>query len=401
MEANPARVPAVAPRLAFVDNIRWTVIAMVVLVHACVTYSGLGSWFYVEGGATDTVGTLAMVIYQAFSQAFFMGLLFFVAAAFIPAAYDRKGFARFIGERLVRLGVPSLLFMLVLNPAIRVIMIFGGADPGTTSLSFAQFLAGYRSFILSGEFLGASGPLWFALALLVFSVAYGLVRLVSDALRHGRPVVRRNASIASKTIHTAAAVLAAVIGLGSFLVRTVQPIGSSVLNMQLGYFTQYIVLFVAGLWVGRSGLLASLAREAGRVWLWLALAVGVPAWLLAMGFGGALSGNLDAYMGGWHWQAAATAAWEGFVCVALSLGLLVLYREKVNTPSAVTVLLSRTSFGIYVFHAPILVAVSLALRTVGMYAPLKALVAAAIAWLASLVVAWLVRSIPGVGKLFA
>ncbi len=37
----------------------------------------------------------------------------------------------------------------------------------------------------------------------------------------------------------------------------------------------------------------------------------------------------------------------------------------------------------------------------GIYAPLKALVAAGIAWVVSLAIAWLVRSIPGVGKLFA
>ncbi len=95
--------PAGRERMAFVDNIRWTVIAMVVLMHACVTYSGLGSWYYKEETSLDMVSTLVFSIYQIFSQAFFMGILFFVAAAFTPGAYDRKGFGRFVLDRFLRL----------------------------------------------------------------------------------------------------------------------------------------------------------------------------------------------------------------------------------------------------------------------------------------------------------
>ena len=91
---NPSS-PAGA-RLAYIDNLRWTVIAMVVLMHACVTYSGMGSWFYVERTTQDIASTLVFGIYQSFAQAFFMGLLFFLAGTLVPAAYDRKGFLRFV-----------------------------------------------------------------------------------------------------------------------------------------------------------------------------------------------------------------------------------------------------------------------------------------------------------------
>src|SRR5512135_1174282 len=65
--------PATTARMAFVDNIRWTVIAMVVLVHAAVTYSGLGSWYYKEPASLDIVSQLVFFVYEMFSQAFFMG----------------------------------------------------------------------------------------------------------------------------------------------------------------------------------------------------------------------------------------------------------------------------------------------------------------------------------------
>ena len=68
---------------------------------------------------------------------------------------------------------------------------------------------------------------------------------------------------------------ALVLGLGSFAVRLVQPIGTNVLNLQLCFFVQYIAWFVAGLHAARHGWLvllatSSRARRAG----WLALVPG-------------------------------------------------------------------------------------------------------------------------------
>jgi glucan biosynthesis protein C len=400
MKAATLKLPEGA-RLAFVDNIRWTVIAMVVLMHACVTYSGVGSWFYVERSTLDIGSMLVYYVYQTFSQAFFMGILFFLAATLVPAAYDKKGFGRFLLDRAIRLGVPSLVFMLILDPATNVIREVGTGNPLTRD----GFLSGYSGYVLSGRFLSGSGPLWFAVALLVFTVVYGLARLIADALRG--PGARNAAAplapriVSARAVHAAAVGLIALITLGSFLVRLVQPIGTSVLNMQLCFFPQYVVLFVAGLWAGRNGLLQTLPAKAGRTWLWLAIGVGVPAWFLLMGMGGALSGNEAALLGGWHWQTAGYAAWEAFFCVAMSLGLITLYRERVNARTRVTGLLSYTGFGAYTFHAPILVAVSMALRFMVMYPLLKTLVAAALAWTASIAFAWLVRKIPGVGRMFA
>ena len=77
------------------------------------------------GGASGTrvdrrptgLGTaLFFGLYQSFLQAFFMALLFFIAGYFAAAAYDRKGFAPFVRDRLLRLGVPTLVYMLVIGP---------------------------------------------------------------------------------------------------------------------------------------------------------------------------------------------------------------------------------------------------------------------------------------------
>lgn len=404
---SPAAAAA-RPRMAYVDNIRWTVIAMVVLVHACVTYSGLGSWYYKEPAVLDIGAKLVFWMYSIFSQAFFMGLLFFVAAVFIPASYDRKGFARFLGDRAFRLGIPALVFMLILDPVTNL-----ARDLGTGHVvSWSALLGRYQGYISGGWFLGSSGPLWFAVALLAFSFVYAMVRLIAglagvkvglpDAVS-GRHALQGNADVAltPRSVHITAAVVMTTIAAGSFFVRLVQPVGTSWYNMQLCFFPEYVVLFVVGLWAGRRGFLRALPRQAGMMWLRLAFIIGVPSWFLLLGLGGALSGGEQAFAGGMHWQAAGYAAWEAFFAVSVSIGLLTLYRERANVRTRATALLGETCFGIYVFHAPILVAVTMLLRPFTVYPLAKALLAAALAFAVSLGFAWVVRKVPGLRKVFA
>jgi glucans biosynthesis protein C len=406
METKTVTTPAGA-RIAWVDNLRWTVIAMVVLVHACVTYSGQGSWFFQEKMSQDVASTLVFGIYQSFAQAFFMGLMFFLAGTLVPAGYDRKGFLRFVADRAVRLGVPSLVFMLILAPLTRMI-----SESAGKGVDWGAFFLTYRDFILTGRFLSASGPMWFAVALLVFSILYAAARLVADAVR--RPASKRPAAaprvITGRAISIGAVCLIAIIALGAFLLRLVQPLGTSVMNMQLGYFSSYIVLFAAGLWAGRNGLLAAIPAKVGRTWLWISIAVGLPLWMAVQGFGGALSGKGHLFDGGLNWQAAAIATWEAFFCVGFSLGLLILYRERekraprragVNVSTRLTGLLKSTGFGVYTFHAPILVGASILILPLAMHPLAKALLAAGLAWAASTAFAWVVRKIPGVGRMFA
>jgi len=397
MEAKTLKAPA-GTRLAYIDNIRWTVIAMVVLMHTCVTYSGQGSWFYLEKTAQDVASVLVFGIYQSFAQAFFMGLLFFVAGIMIPVSYDRKGFLRFVADRTVRLGVPSLVFMLVLDPLLTVIRRLAAG-----TMDWTEFFRGYTGFVLSGRFLSSSGPLWFAVALLAFSVVYAVVRLIAGLAR-GQAAQRPAAAprtFTARAISIGAVCLIVLIALIAFLIRLVQPLGTSVMNMQLGFFSSYVVLFVAGLWAGRNGLLQAIPSKLGRTWLWVSLGVRLPLWMLLQGFGGALEGKGNLFSGGWHWQAAGIAIWEAFFCVAFGLGLLVVYRDRANVKNRVTGLLSYTGFGVYAFHAVILVGISLLLRAMVMHPLAKTLVVAAAAWVASTAFAWVVRKIPGAGRLFA
>ena len=175
---------------------------------------------------------------------------------------------------------------------------------------------------------------------------YALVRLAADLGRRRasrQPVASR--TFTARAINIGVGCVIALIAVLAFLIRLVQPLGTSVMNMQLGYFSSYVVLFVAGLWAGRNGFLLAIPAQLGRTWLWVSIGVGLPLWMILQGLGGALEGKQDLFSGGWHWQAAGIAAWEAFFCVAFSLGLLTVYRERVNVKNRVTGLLSYTDSG--------------------------------------------------------
>jgi fucose 4-O-acetylase-like acetyltransferase len=374
-------------RLLFVDNLRWLMIILVVSMHAAVTFSGLGSWYYVEKVKLDAGSLLAFAFYQTHLQAFFMGFLFLIAGYFVPGACARKGARKFIADRAVRLGVPTLIYVLLVQPAVAYYLCHApGSGP------FPSLWTVCRHYFLSLRFLGGTGPMWFALALLIFCVFYpGVGRLLGD-----REAGQRDAPLPG---HAAVAGLIGLITVGAFLIRVVQPIGTSILNMQLCFFTQYVVLFAVGTIAWQRNWLARLPHDFGVFWLRLAVVVGPLLWVGMMLAGGGGTGEFDPYTGGWHWQSAAYCVWESFFCVAVCLGLLVVFRDRFNAQGRFARFLSDNAFAVYVFHPPILIAITFALRGPGLAPLSKFVLASVVATIVCFLAAhYVFRRIPGLRR---
>ena len=149
-------------RLLFIDNIRWSMIILVLSMHACDTYSPFGNWYYVDRQETGLGTSLFFAVYQSFLQAFFMAVLFFIAGYFSAAAYRSKGFfAVRPRSASIRLGLPTLLYMLVIGPLTQY---FLSRTWGTGGFGH-QWLVHLKD----GEWLSETGPMWFCAALLLFS----------------------------------------------------------------------------------------------------------------------------------------------------------------------------------------------------------------------------------------
>jgi peptidoglycan/LPS O-acetylase OafA/YrhL len=369
------------PRLDFIDNLRWVMIVLVVAMHAAVTYSQLGGWYFKEDPKPDQVTMVLFAYFQSGLQAFFMGFLFLIAGYFVPRAFDRKGSGKFLRDRFVRLGIPALIYMFVVHPFTVYWLLHGyykiSASPWT---AYLHFLSTFR-------WIGSSGPMWFAIALFIFCAIYALVRMVWK----GKPV---DAPAAAPPANTQVIALALLICLCSFLVRLAQPMGSNVLNMQLANFSQYIILFNVGLIAYRRNWLLRIPYDFGMRWFRFALIAGSLFWMALIG---AIVGTntFNSINGGFTWQSAGFCFWEAFFCLGICLGLTVLFREKFNRQGAFAKWMTDNAFSVYMFHPPILIAVTLALGSFAAPKPVKFLVAAVLAnTLAFLASNYIFRRIP-------
>jgi peptidoglycan/LPS O-acetylase OafA/YrhL len=368
-------------RLGYLDNLRSFVIFLVIVTHTMVTYSGFGGWYYKEAHSSlDMVSTIIFGLYGSFSQAWFMGILFFLAAYFATRSLEKRGPAAFVRERLFRLGVPLLIYMFLIDPFIGYFLMNYGNVQGHGSP-----LQAYLEYLGSFRWIGSTGPLWFVEALLLFSLPYAAWRAIRPAAKATR---------AAPSVMTAVLIIVAT-GLAAFSIRLFQPIGTSVANLQLCYFASYIALFLLGIHAGEKRWLESFPEGRGMGWFTAVLAVGIPAWFVIMVGGGAAEGG-SLFNGGLNWQSFAYAFWESFVAIGFSLGLIAFFRKYLNVENRFTRLLAQNSFGIYMFHAPILIAISLLLRSWHGVPLLKFAVVVPLAFAATLAVSSLIlRRIPG------
>ena len=215
--------------------------------------------------------------------------------------------------------------------------------------------------------------MWFALALLIFSAIYA-------AYEQNSPGTERPNPKEELPGHIAVTGTVLLISAGAFAIRLLQPIGTDLMNMQLGFFSSYIILFIAGITACRNNWLLRIPYSLGMIWFKAALIGGTIFWLAIMILGGILdSGDFSKYAGGLHWQSAAYALWESFFCVGTCLGLIVSFRERLNWQGKWARFLSDNSFSVYLFHPPLLILVSLALRDLAWHPIAKFIVSSAIA----------------------
>lgn len=141
-------------------------ITVVVMVHTAVTYSGIGLWYYVENRGLDIGSWIFFGSFLAIAQPFDMSFLFMLAGYFIPGSFDGKGPSRFVKDRLFRLGIPLVIYIFVVHP-IAVALLHPEVN------IFDYVMNGVKTFAL----LDWTSPLWFVLALMIFTGIYVMARI--------------------------------------------------------------------------------------------------------------------------------------------------------------------------------------------------------------------------------
>ena len=299
-------------RLVPIDNLKAVLVAWVIAGHAFLGYAAMGGWPYDEVAETTLPRTLELLLEIVIGPTalFVIGTFFFLSGLLARHSLAQHGPAGFVRQRLLRLGLPWLLFTLLIWPLVMWAAHRAAGDP----LPIWQALQARQPFL-------DSGPLWFVQILLYVSLAHALLSWIVQ--RHDfHPRV-------ALTLVTAALAIAAA----SFIIRLWFPARSQqVLDLHVWQWPQCIGLYVLGVLFASENWAQNVPRRAARR--------GGIAVLLAIAFGAGVMAILGVsdfkrddgpFLGGWHWQALALDVVEATLVVGGSVWLLAWAQRRLTS----------------------------------------------------------------------
>jgi surface polysaccharide O-acyltransferase-like enzyme len=376
-------------RVAYLDNLKLLLVAVIIAGHGALAYGDLESaWPYqdiqeVQLAGVANVMLSAVVIPVAL---FAMGLFFLISGLVTPGSVSRKGPRSFARDRLVRLGVPLVLWTLLLWPAA----IWGAhlAAGDTHSVWWP---------ITHADPALDAGPMWFVEVLLVYSLAYAAWRYWRNAEgRHPTVVSNRSAPLSGRTL----VALAAVISVATVLVRLAFPAASGQIGQShLWQWPQFVVMFGLGIVAAQRGWLDPVSdrirRGCGFAALGGVVAFGaLGATMAATGVDGDALFDLRL-----HWAPLTLAALEGPLAVGASIWLLGLAQRRLNRrPGPLGRALARSAYGAFLLQGLVLIGLMIAMRPVGVPAEIKSLTVACLGVAGSFALSWLLVSRTPLGR---
>jgi hypothetical protein len=341
---------------------------------------------------------LIFTLFSAINGPYVLGFFYLIAGYFTPGAYDRKGPGPFFKTRIIRLGIPLLIYVFLIDPLIFYAIQFYGSG---ISVSFGNFWHFWRGHVGNYRLNGPGvGPMWFVELMLIFLIAYGLGRLflgfVSSPSKSKDP-----SRIIGVPGNLAIGVFAFSLGVIIFVMRIWLPINSyfGPLGLPLAYVPQYIALFFVGVIAYRGDWFQGISVATGKLWLGIVLVLILVLFPILFALSGALEGNTRAVMGGLTWQSFAYSVWEEFICVGMIIILLVWFRERFNHQGALAKAMSDSTFAVYFIHAPVLVFLALALKDVDLYPLFKWAIVSPVAISLCFAIAYILRRLPLLRKI--
>lgn len=346
-------------RLYFIDHLRIYLIILVVLQHIAATYAGVEEgWYYVEGHP-DMLTSMVLLIFIGINGSFFMAFFFMISSYFISDSYDRKGPRRFLRDRLLRLGIPLLLYIIIIDPLINYVI-------AVKAENFDQSFKEYMTFYIENLNGPGVGPLWFVETLLIFTFIYMMCRLFISPQKN---YSQKEDKLPSNLIIS---VFAFSLGIIAFIVRIRFPLiwRFEPLDLEFAKLPQYISFFIIGIVAHKNNWFFKISDSMTKIWL---PAIGIITVLMLIIF---LSGEKDisSFMGGMHWQSFIFALWEHSFSIGIIICLLARFRNSFNQRRDLLKAMSDSTYTVYIIHAPILVIITLSLRNISLPPLIKCVV---------------------------
>lgn len=389
--AVKTNVTAVATtRYAFIDMVRGVLIVLVIMLHAAITYGASGDWTYIDAAPKDDISIILLTLLVVYIQAFSMSLYFFFSGFFTPASYDKKGPARFWKDRIMRLAIPMLVYTFLLSKIPNYLR-----ETANDGLQMSIWEYSWKNMVRDAD----GGPTWFLFALLIFSAAYTIYRAIT---RKNDSSALTNKKLIPCPTNKGLIITTLMMSGLMFLIGQVSPISEAYrafgwYSLILAFFPFYIVFFCAGILAYRNNWVEQLPKKMLKLWSWvsLGLLLALPVFLISTG---AIETGFDAYISGFSWRCATMCLWMGFTCTSLSLTLTLWLREKVKNGNGLASISGENNYAVYLIHPVILVGFCVMIRFWVINPMIKFLVASLVTVVVSLLMAVILRRIPGMKK---
>lgn len=378
-------VPAAQRRL-YVDNLKVLLIGGIIVGHAVAGYADFEFWPYAEmKEVTLSPVTQALLLaLVAPATLVLIPLLFLVAGLFAPLSLARKGPAAYARSRLLRLGLPFVAYVLLVQP----LLMYPVHPPGEEPDSYWDELIG------GGEQTLDTGPMWFVGVLLILSLAYaGVVR----ARRGNAPrLPRAELSVGHLVL------LAGAVAVATFLVRLWVPLGTSnrFVSLNLWEWPACAALFAIGIRAGEDGWLTGVPDRMHRRSRGAAL-IALGGFAMFAVVAEAIGVTEEQLWGGPYWSALVFAGLESVLAVFGPVWLVAAAQRHLDRPLRwAGPAVRRGAYAAFMLQVVPLIGLAVALRPLPLAAELKAILLAGSAIVSSFALAWLlIRRVPGAARI--
>ncbi len=343
-------------RRCYLDILRLFCVILLIPFHTMMMYNTWGEGQYVPGVPLEAAAWFVWLSYP-----WFMPLMFIIAGMSARYSLQKRTLAKYAAERLMRIGLPLLTGILLINPFLSYI-----ADVTNNGYN-GGYIAHYAAFFTKlTDFSGYDGAfglahLWFLLFLLVISLAALPVYFLGK--KHLRFMEWSKWPIVL------------IIALG-----VVQALADDVLNFGGKSLAQYFVLFLIGLFVlSHEDVQQKLEKFRFAFLAAVLLAGTLYVFAIQMGWSG-LAYALPYYL-------------YGYLAMLTLLGF---GRRHLNIQNEALTRAAASSQLYYILHYPILIAAAYVLMPLIPNVPAQISVFIAVSFVLTMLLSEAVRHIPGV-----
>jgi glucans biosynthesis protein C len=307
-----------ANRLYYLDNLRIAVIILVIAHHVGQAYGPTGGWWPIQEEARSAL----LGPFFTVNRSFFMSLFFMVSGYFTVMSFRSKGARAFLKDRTLRLGLPVMVFGLIMIPMQLFVFAPEGETPSILPIDV--------------------GHLWFLEHLLIFSAGYVLwqsLRKTDD---------RRNPAQGNPPgflpILATALALAVITG----IVRIWFPIDKwdyllGFIRVAFADVPRDLGFFIIGVVAYERAWVQTFPTRDGYIWLGIGVTLAVYWYAYQLGMRELLPfSGLAADI--------IRLIWEMLLCFGFCIGLVVLFREKFNIQGDLGRAMARSQYAAYIFH---------------------------------------------------